>query len=61
METEARLRSAGTTTFVLCYLTALVEGFDLLAAGVTAPPEGLALVEVLYPQHFALPRYEDGP
>jgi tRNA pseudouridine38-40 synthase len=30
-------------------------------AGVTAPPQGLALVEVLYPLELALPRYEDEP
>jgi len=30
-------------------------------AGVTAPPEGLALVEVLYPQRFEVPRFEDEP
>lgn len=34
---------------------------DRREAGVTAPPAGLALVEVLYPQRFAVPRYEDGP
>ena len=32
---------------------------DRREAGVTAPPEGLALVEVLYPAKFDLPRYED--
>jgi len=34
---------------------------DRREAGVTAPPAGLALVEVLYPPQFAVPRYEDGP
>src|SRR4029450_5815188 len=34
---------------------------DRRAAGVTAPPEGLALVEVLYPAQLGLPRYDDGP
>jgi tRNA pseudouridine38-40 synthase len=34
---------------------------DRREAGVTAPPEGLALVEVLYPAELALPRYEDEP
>lgn len=33
---------------------------DRREAGVTAPPAGLALVEVLYPPHFGVPRYEDG-
>ena len=28
-------------------------------AGVAAPPAGLALVEVLYPPHYELPRYAD--
>ena len=32
---------------------------DRREAGVTAPPEGLALVEVLYPPKFELPRYDD--
>jgi tRNA pseudouridine38-40 synthase len=32
---------------------------DRTAAGVAAPPEGLALVEVLYPPHYGLPRFAD--
>jgi tRNA pseudouridine38-40 synthase len=39
----------------------ILERRDLREAGVTAPPEGLALVEVLYPAELAFPRYEDGP
>jgi tRNA pseudouridine38-40 synthase len=38
---------------------AILERRDRRQAGVTAPPEGLALVEVLYPPRFGLPRYED--
>ena len=34
---------------------------DRTAAGVTAPPEGLALVEVAYPERFGLPSYGDEP
>jgi tRNA pseudouridine38-40 synthase len=34
---------------------------DRREAGVTAPPEGLALVEVLYPAEFGLPRHADEP
>jgi tRNA pseudouridine38-40 synthase len=40
---------------------AILAQRDRRAAGVTAPPEGLALVEVLYPPQFGLARYEDGP
>lgn len=32
---------------------------DRRVAGVTAPPEGLELVEVRYPERFALPRHAD--
>ncbi len=32
---------------------------DRTAAGVAAPPAGLALVEVLYPPHYGLPRFVD--
>jgi tRNA pseudouridine38-40 synthase len=33
----------------------LLAGRDRTAAGVAAPPQGLALVEVQYPAHFGLP------
>jgi tRNA pseudouridine38-40 synthase len=32
---------------------------DRTEAGVAAPPAGLALVEVLYPPHYEVPRYAD--
>jgi tRNA pseudouridine38-40 synthase len=38
---------------------AILERRDRTEAGVAAPPTGLALVEVLYPAHYALPRYVD--
>jgi len=40
---------------------AILATRDRTRAGVTAPPEGLALVEVLYPPHFDLPRFGDEP
>jgi tRNA pseudouridine38-40 synthase len=40
---------------------AILSSRDRKVAGVTAPPGGLALVEVLYPPHYGLPRYADGP
>jgi tRNA pseudouridine38-40 synthase len=39
----------------------ILLGRDRRGAGVTAPPSGLALVEVLYPERFGLPRYDDEP
>ncbi|HUQ53720.1 MAG TPA: tRNA pseudouridine(38-40) synthase TruA [Gammaproteobacteria bacterium] len=39
----------------------ILERRDRRQAGVTAPPEGLALVEVLYAPHFGLPRCTDEP
>jgi tRNA pseudouridine38-40 synthase len=39
----------------------ILAGRDRREAGVTAPAQGLALVEVLYPPELALPRYEDEP
>jgi tRNA pseudouridine38-40 synthase len=35
---------------------AILAGRDRTQAGVAAPPAGLALVEVLYPPHYGLPR-----
>jgi tRNA pseudouridine38-40 synthase len=39
----------------------ILKSRDRRAAGVTAPPEGLTLVEVLYAPRFGLPRCEDEP
>ena len=39
----------------------ILESRDRRKAGVTAPPQGLALVEVRYGEEFGLPRYEDEP
>jgi tRNA pseudouridine38-40 synthase len=38
---------------------AILAHRDRRRAGVTAPPQGLALVEVLYPPRFGLPRCDD--
>jgi tRNA pseudouridine38-40 synthase len=38
---------------------AILASRDRALAGVTAPPEGLKLVEVLYPAHYGLPRCVD--
>jgi tRNA pseudouridine38-40 synthase len=40
---------------------AILERGDRRQAGVTAPPEGLALVEILYASRFGLPRYDEAP
>lgn len=44
---------------------ALLATRDRKLAGVTAPPMGLALVDVAYPPHYGIPRYgaepDDGP
>jgi tRNA pseudouridine38-40 synthase len=40
---------------------AILASRDRAAAGVTAPPEGLALVEVTYPERYGLPSHGDPP
>lgn len=42
-------------------VAAILAQRDRRVAGVTAPPGALALVEIVYPARFGLPRYEDGP
>jgi tRNA pseudouridine38-40 synthase len=34
---------------------------DRTQAGVAAPPGGLALIEVLYPEHYGLPIVPEDP
>lgn len=55
------LAAIGKGELVPADAAAILERRDRRVAGVTAPPEGLALVEVLYPAQFGLTRYEDGP
>jgi tRNA pseudouridine38-40 synthase len=40
-------------------VAAILASRDRALAGVTAPPAGLKLVEVLYPAHYGLPRCSD--
>lgn len=40
---------------------AVLEGRDRTAGGITAPPDGLYLVDVRYPDEFELPAVEPGP
>jgi tRNA pseudouridine38-40 synthase len=40
---------------------AILARHDRRQAGITAPPQGLALVEVLYSPRFGLPRSEEAP
>lgn len=43
------------------WLAALLAGGDRTAAAETAPPDGLYLVDVGYPEHFGLPPTPEGP
>lgn len=40
---------------------AILARRDRTAAGVTAPAAGLTLVDVVYPEHYGLPRFVDDP
>ncbi|HXS79226.1 MAG TPA: tRNA pseudouridine(38-40) synthase TruA [Gammaproteobacteria bacterium] len=55
------LVAVGSGELTLPEATRIFELRDRREAGVTAPPEGLALVEVRYPAELELPRYEDEP
>ena len=55
------LVAIGTGELAPADAAAILERRDRRQAGVTAPPEGLALVEVRYAARFGLPRYEDEP
>jgi tRNA pseudouridine38-40 synthase len=55
------LVAIGTGELASADAAAILECRDRRQAGVTAPPEGLTLVEVRYPARFGLPRYEDEP
>ncbi len=43
------------------WVRAVLEARDRTAGGVTAPPYGLYLVDVQYPEEFQLPQVEPGP
>jgi tRNA pseudouridine38-40 synthase len=55
------LVAIGTGELAVADAARILAQRDRREAGVTAPPEGLTLVEVLYPPHFGVPRYEDAP
>jgi tRNA pseudouridine38-40 synthase len=54
------LAAVGSHELAPADAAAILRCRDRREAGVTAPPEGLVLVEVLYPAQFAVPRYDDG-
>ena len=53
------LAAVGSHELAPADAAAILGCSDRREAGVTAPPEGLTLVEVLYPAQFAVPRYDD--
>ena len=55
------LVAVGAGELAAAEAAAILASHDRTAAGVTAPPEGLALVEVAYPERFGLPRHGDEP
>jgi tRNA pseudouridine38-40 synthase len=55
------LVAVGAGELAVADARAILERRDRRLAGVTAPPEGLALVEVLYAPRFGLPRCNDEP
>lgn len=55
------LAAVGHGELTLADAAAILASRDRTRAGATAPPEGLKLIEVAYPPHFALPRRVDEP
>lgn len=55
------LMAVGSGNREPAWIAALLAGRDRTQAAETAPPEGLYLVDVVYPAHFGLPPTPPGP